>query len=159
MIKTAAELKGSVHFVLADFIHLRFFYRSQHVSYPCSITHSLCPNWNRRSESALPLLNRRCETSIMMSPNGILKLVAGLSISVCGVLKAKELTVICLAATFCWKCLLVPNQKSCFFILFSNVLFLPLGRFIKSTIDTGLNKCMTPMALWRQSELYFLKSA
>lgn len=121
----------------------------------CSITHSPCPNWNRRSESALPLLNSRCETAPLLCHQLLNFEISIRIIYLCLCLYFKVERTDC---NFNWqllfveKCVRVPNKKVVFCILF---LFLPLGLFIRSTIDTGLNKCMTPMALWRQSELYF----
>lgn len=127
------------------------------------ITHSPFLNWNRRSESALPYLIKQPvrNGSIIMSESGsplssqISQLTAGLCIFVCAVVLRRKMISFCpvLAAFLSGKWPPCTKKKS---FLFRNAVFLPLGLFLKNSIDSSLNKYTTPMTLWQQTELRFL---
>lgn len=135
------------------------------------ITHSPFLNWNSRSESALPYLIKQPvrNGSIIMSVSGsplssqISQLTAGLCIFVCTVVLRRKLISFC---TVLQQLFLVENglpvpkkkKRSNFCFLFRNAVSLPLGLFLKSSIDSSLNKYTTPMTLWQQTELRFSKT-
>lgn len=136
-----------------SFLFLFFFYSSQHVSHPLLIVH-FCTETGGLSQLCPILLNSRCEIALFMSASGsplssqILKLAAGLCIFVCAAQCTGRVIfdVVLPHPTTVYQLLLEENGSHVAFSAFYSVV-LPLGLFLKSSIDSGLNKYTTPMAL------------